>query len=125
MINRILIMTAIMLGLIMITAPIAWMLQGRMGLAAAGLAAAICLIAGITGMLVGEALRSSNLIITQSLVPMLIRMGIALGVCMVISLRRGPLFQAGFVYYLLLFYLISLGPDTALLVRGLRASEAD
>jgi hypothetical protein len=123
--RRILIFTGIMFGLAVIVAPLAWMFSGSMGVAASTLAAAICLIGGIVGMSVAAWPNASTQVITQSLVPMMIRMGIALGACMAISLRRGPLFQSGFVYYLLLFYLLSLGPETALMLRGLKATGSD
>jgi hypothetical protein len=45
---------------------------------------------------------------------MLLRMVVPLSFCLVIATGRGPLAEAGCVYYILIFYLVTLAVDTVL-----------
>jgi len=47
---------------------------------------------------------------------MLIRMGIPLAAALLVFLRGGPLADAGFLYYLVLFYPVTLTAETFLLL---------
>ena len=52
--------------------------------------------------------------IANVLVGMMLRMGMPLGVALAVHLRGGLLAGGGFLYYLLLFYPVTLGVETAL-----------
>ena len=54
------------------------------------------------------------------LLGMFARMGIPLLVCIIVYLRGGRLAEAGFVYYLLVFYFVTLVVETVLLVGNAR-----
>ena len=52
------------------------------------------------------------------LVGMLVRMGIPLGAALLVVFRGGPLADAGFLYYLVVFYLVTLTVETFLALGG-------
>ena len=58
----------------------------------------------------------------RSLLGMFPRMGIPLAVCMVVYLQGGRLAEAGFVYYILVFYFVTLVVETVLLVGEAQAA---
>jgi len=45
-------------------------------------------------------------------------MGVALAAVLVVQLGGGPLAEAGFVYYLLMFYSVTLAAETVAVVRA-------
>jgi hypothetical protein len=51
------------------------------------------------------------------LVAMSLRMGVALAAALFVQLSGGPLVDAGFVYYLLMSYLVTLAVETTVALR--------
>lgn len=45
-------------------------------------------------------------------------MGVALAAALTVQLVGGPLAEAGFVYYLLMFYSVTLAAETVVMVRA-------
>jgi hypothetical protein len=85
---------------------------GADAVAAATLAAFLCWTGGTSALVLGGMLRGPQLALYALLTGLFVRMGIPLAFGFAIQLRGGPLVEVGFIYYLLIFYLISLAVET-------------
>ncbi len=103
--------------------PISFHLAGSSGLLASALAAGLCALCYALAALVGSVLDEPDQLIARVLLSMLIRMGVPLAFCFVLYFRPGPLTQAGFVYYLLAFYMAGLLVDTLFSVVQLNRTK--
>ncbi|HZZ27180.1 MAG TPA: hypothetical protein VFE46_04165, partial [Pirellulales bacterium] len=72
--------------------------------------------ASAMGMLFGEFIHGPNAALTKLLFGMVIRMVVPLAACLMVLLAQSRLASAGFVFYVLLFYLTALPIDTTLAV---------
>ena len=119
-----LIATAIGLGSLL-AAAVAYSLHGFDGAAAAIVAGIICLVAGILGLLTTVVIPASgpNGVLNQALCGMLIRMGLPLGVFMLIWIQRSPLLDSGFASSLIFIYLCALFAETFLMCAQLVATQ--
>ena len=97
--------------------PLAFHFSGESGLTAVGVAAICCGLGAIGGRCVNSCFRKRESLIQRVLGGMLVRMGIPLGAALSVQLHGGPLAEAGFVYYVLVFYILTLGVETGLWVR--------
>ena len=89
----------------------------RVGLAAAALASGCCCVGALGAIGVAFWLRGPRHLLALVLVGMGVRMGVALAAALIVQLGGGPLVDAGFVYYLLMFYLVTLAVETTAAVR--------
>lgn len=103
-----------MVGLLWLLAVVGWGLSGWPGVAAVAVAGGICWASGSVALLASHACRQPDHFLLGVLLGMLTRMGVPLAFGLVIHLRRGPLTEAGFLYYLLVFYLCVLAVETVL-----------
>ncbi len=118
----------VVLGLYALVAPVAgFFCGGPAGIWAAAAAALLCLAGAGLALVVSHALREPNHALYGMLLGMAARMGIPLGFGLVCHLQGGALAEAGLLYYLLVFYPVTLGVETALsLPRNERpASSSD
>jgi hypothetical protein len=97
--------------------PVAYWLSGKSGLAAAALASGCCCVGALGALGVALWLRGPRYLLASVLVGMGVRMGVALGAALIVQLGGGPLVDVGFVYYLLMFYLVTLAVETTAVVR--------
>lgn len=108
----------VVLAGLVVVAPLAWLVAGPFSVVAAAVAAACCgfgaALGTFLGMVVGLAARGPGRAAYEFLAGMLFRMGIPLGAATAIHLAGGPLADAGLLYYLLLFYPVTLAVETAL-----------
>ncbi len=104
-------------------APVAWRLGGAAGVAAATLAASLCLAGAVLALLAGHRLREPRQAGTALLAAMAARTGIPLAAALVIHLRGGLLADAGLLYYLLVFYPVTLTAETLLSLPPSRAGH--
>jgi hypothetical protein len=108
----------VVLAVYALVAPVAWRLSGPMGLAAAGVAAACCWFGALSGSLValvvGRLVQEQARVSYEFLSGMLLRMGIPLVVALGFHFSHGLLASAGLLYYLLVFYPVTLAMETAL-----------
>lgn len=88
-----------------------------MGLWAAVIAAAVCLLSLLGASLATRAFAVRNRALTGLLVSMFLRMGIPLAFCLVMQIQKGPLLEAGIVYCVLVFYLVVLAVETCFAMR--------
>ena len=90
----------------------AYWYQGAEGLAAAAAAALVCAAASGVAAMAANRLSAIRQPIGATLFATLIRMAPPLAFCVLVGLQRGPLFDAGAIWYLIGFYMIVLVSDT-------------
>lgn len=87
------------------------------GVMSAAVAMMVCLFAGVISEIAVRLFNDPTQVMYRVLFGMLLRMGIPLGFCMAVHSLGGRLADAGFVYYLLVFYMVTLVVDTLLTLR--------
>ncbi|HVU90002.1 MAG TPA: hypothetical protein VHD36_21905 [Pirellulales bacterium] len=100
----------------LLAAPLIWFLQGSDGLVAAGIAALFCTLSAIGAQLIASLLAGPAYPVHATMLATMLRMAPPLFLCMLVGLRRGPLTEAGIVFYMIGFYLVTLAVDTWLSV---------
>jgi hypothetical protein len=105
------------LAMYVAVAPFAAWHRGPIGLAAAAVAAAFCLLGAEVGLLVARHFRDPERAWQGMLVGMLPRMGIPIALGLLFQLRGGPLAESGLLVYLVVFYPVALGVDALLCLR--------
>ena len=91
-----------------LTAPVAVRLGGSDALAAAALAGGLCLAGAASALLIADRLRGPRGALAAIRLGMILRMGVPLAVGVTIHWHGGPLAQAGLLWYLLVYYPITL-----------------
>lgn len=111
-----LILYAIMAPFFLLFAPAA-------GFIAAGVAAGLCMASAILSLWVHHVFRDPKSASTGILLGMAVNLGIPFGFGIAIHLHGGLLSQAGFLYYLLFFYLLTLAFKTFLALPSQRQTS--
>ncbi len=112
---RIMFLAVAVLAIAAVILPLAWVISGNQGGVIAGAAAAgVCLLAASIALGVSEPLRRPQDVLALVLVGMMIRMGIPLAAALIVVFRGGPLADAGFLYYVVVFYAVTLVAETFL-----------
>ena len=101
-------------------APLAYALGGGTGLLASAIAAVVCLLAGAGALVVGNLFPGPQSVAIGALAGMLVRMAAPLLFVVIVYSQGGPLVEAGLVFYLLAYYLITLAAETWMSVRLLK-----
>ena len=107
-------LTGVVAVLYAAVAPVAWHLRGAAGLSAAAVAAAVCWAGATLALVASHLMRGANAALYGLLFGMALRMGVPMIAALVVYVRRGTLADAGVLYYLLVFYPLTLGVETAL-----------
>lgn len=95
--------------------PFGWLISGnRMGLFAGAAAGGVCLLAAWTALFLSSPLRMPQYVLSLVLVGMMVRMGIPLAAALTVHFLGGPLANAGFLRYLVVFYPIMLAAEAFL-----------
>jgi hypothetical protein len=111
---RLAVLSVVVLIAYALTAPAAVRLDGSLGLAAAAVAAGLCLLGAAAALAIADRLRRSGEILAALWLGTALRIGVPFVAGMAIHLRGGPLAQAGLLWYLLGFYLVALATGTIL-----------
>jgi hypothetical protein len=111
---RLMVLGIVVLAVYALAAPVAICLSGFIALAAAALAAGLCLTGAAAALLVADRLRGPGGALAALWLGMALRMGVPFGAGVTIHLHGGPLAQAGLLWYLLVFYPITLVVGTVL-----------
>ncbi len=111
-----LILAGVMLVAAIPLGTIGFLTGGRPGLTCAAIAGVVCLASGVAALWLAGGFGEPQAVSAQVLAGMLPRMGIPLAVCMVVYFQGGMLVESGFVYYILIFYFVTLATDTVLLL---------
>lgn len=117
---------ALTLALLLLYAAVAWVAYrsvGTVGMIAAGVAATICLVPAWAALAISTIFQGPRHALPGLLLAMLVRTGGPLLFALLI-LRKGPLADAGAVYYLVVFYLAALGFETWLSLPVAGATDA-
>ena len=102
-----------------IVIPVAYWWADVAGAWAAAAAWATCFISGLLAYWLAQRFNDPQKVLYQVLSGTLVRMSIPLAACLGVHLYGGTLAEAGFVYYILAFYFVTLAVDTALVARSL------
>jgi hypothetical protein len=94
--------------------PFLWFYGSSWSFAAAGTAAGLCTISALLSFCVHFIYKDTKISLTPLLLGMAFNMGIPLIFGTIIHLRGGPLSTSGFIYYLVLFYIMTLALKTFL-----------
>jgi hypothetical protein len=97
-----------------LAAPLAVRLGGSPGVAAAAVAAMLCLLGAAAALTIADRLRRSGEMLAALWLGTALRIGIPLVVGLAIHLHGGLLAQAGLLWYLVGFYLVVLTAGTIL-----------
>lgn len=97
-----------------LVAPVAWLISGRVGLLAAAVAAGLCVVAALVALLVNFFFHGPALALHSMVAGMMLRMGIPLAVGMVLHQKVELLATHGMLYYMVVFYFISLATEVVL-----------
>ncbi len=97
-----------------LVAPVALYCSGSGGLRAAAAAGAVCLAGAMAALIVSHLLRGPKSVWYGLLLGMFLRTGIPLGAGVVMVLSGGTLAEDGVLFYLLMFYPVSLALEAAL-----------
>jgi hypothetical protein len=95
-----------------VVAPVALYLSGGIGLASAAIAASLCLAGAVVALVAARLFHGSSGALAGMLLGMAARMVIPLGGGFACHVQGGPLAEAGLLYYLLVFYPITLALET-------------
>lgn len=106
-----------------VLAPVAVCCNGPAGLWAAAAAGAFCLGGAALALVASYLLCGPKYALHGLLVAMAARMGIPLSLGLACQLYGGVLAEAGLLYYLMVFYPVTLGVETALSLPQLRPCE--
>lgn len=103
--------------------PLAYRSAGLAGVAAAAIAAGACLAGAMSAAVISGWFRNPEHALYEVLFGLMFRMAVPLALCMVVMLRGGRLVEAGFPYYVLIFYLATLAISTAMSLPGGKIRE--
>jgi len=95
-------------ALYLLVVPVAWYYCGPIAAVSAAVAGVCCLVSAILALVSGEPFRAKQQLLHAMLVGMAFRMGLPLGIGLAIYAYAAPLVEAGFVYYLLIFFELTL-----------------
>ncbi len=112
-------LTIVAAALVLIS-PLAWLAYGPAGVFAATVAAALCSATSLTSLAFAHS-QAEGQVLVRVLVGMALRMSVPLLVCVVIALRFDIRSFAGFVYFLLVFYLVTLATETWMSLQRVKA----
>lgn len=116
-------LAAVWLGSALIVVPGAWAVGPR-GAATSALGAwALCVASGVLARWLACRSGDPRQLLVGVLATIAARTGIPLGICLAVYYRPGVWAEAGFVYYLLIFYFLTLAVETSLLVASVTAAE--
>ena len=97
-----------------IVIPVAYWRAAFAGVWAATIAWTICILSGLLALWLIQRFNGPDKVVKQVLSGTLVRMSLPLAAVLVVHLYGGTLAEAGFVYYILAFYLITLAVETML-----------
>ena len=105
-------LAALVLSVYALVAPVAGLLDRIGGILAATAAAGLCLLGAVLALAVTHCFRDPKYLGQAFVAGMLPRMGIPAGGAIVLQLLGGLLAEGGVLYYLLVFYSITLAAET-------------
>lgn len=111
LLRGLLVLFGALLGAAAIALPVAFQLSRFDGLAAASIAWVVCLVSGGAAQFLGGLFARPQEALFRVLFGMGLRMGVPLVVCLIVQLNVALLAEAGFVFYLMAFYFVTLAVE--------------
>ena len=111
---RIAILTAVEVLALAVSLTPSWLIGGQFGMLAATIAAVSCLVGGALALAISSLFHDPNQAFAGVLLGMLFGMGVPLVVAMACHLGGGELSRSGVMFYLLIFFPITLTVKTVL-----------
>src|SRR6185369_3805902 len=96
----------------LLLAPLAYTISGPMGLAAAAVGAGLCVFGAELALAIAACFRGPAAAMYGMMLGMLVRMTIPLILGVTLQLKSSVLAEAGMVFYLLAFYMVTLAVET-------------
>jgi hypothetical protein len=116
-------LVAVVLCVFGVVGPIAGWLNSGLGVAAAAIAAGLCLAGAGIALAAASALRSPDRVLVGALIGMIARMIIPLGFGMGIHFFYPPLADAGLLVYVLVFYPLTLAVEVSLTLPNAKSAK--
>ncbi|MCR4415843.1 MAG: hypothetical protein NUV77_25800 [Thermoguttaceae bacterium] len=120
---RIAVLSAVTAGVLAASILVAWAISGFPGVVAATLAALACWLGASAAMVAGERYRAPRMAVAGFFAGMVFRIGVPLGLVFFARLGGGALFDLGLLYYLLVFYAVTLAVEIAMSLPKGSASD--
>lgn len=111
---RLAVLAAVMLAAYCLAVPAVAGLGGIRAMQAAGVAAGLCLAGAAAAMLIANRLRGTHAMLASVWLGMILRLGVPLTAGAIIHFHGGPLAQVGLLWYVVVFYPITLIVGTLL-----------
>ncbi len=108
-----------------IAIPVSYWRSDLPGVYASAAAWTICFFSGVLALWLIQRFNGPNAVVHQVVSSTLARTSIPLAACLVVHVYGGTLADAGFVYYILAFYLITLAVETMLATARLAATPTE
>lgn len=121
---RLAIVVAPLLLLAIVVVPIGYLISGPSGFAACSIAFVACLAGGLLSSALGMFFKGPGAALQELLIGMLFRMGVPLGIALLVITRFPALQDAGFVFYLVPFFLVGLAMHASVAVAELQAQQS-
>jgi hypothetical protein len=115
--------SALVSGLWIVVAPVAYEISGSIGPMAAALGAGVCLFGALVGLAIGAAFPGPSGVLQRMLFAMLARTVVPLLVGVALHFKSSELATAGMIYYLLIFYMATLAIETTMLLAQVSRSH--
>ncbi len=115
--------SALVVGLWLLMAPVAYQISGAAGPRAAAVGAGACLLGGWLALLVAAPFPGPSGVMHRMLLGMMARTMVPLLLGVILHLKVPSLAASGMIFYLLIFYLATLVFDTALLLAQVADSQ--
>jgi hypothetical protein len=115
--------SALVFGLWLLIAPVAYQISGAVGPRAAAAGAGVCLLGGWLALVIAALFPGPSGAMHRMLFSMLARTMVPLLLGVVLHLKAPSMAAAGMIFYLLIFYLATLVFDTALLLAQVADSQ--
>ncbi|MBL8828948.1 MAG: hypothetical protein JNM18_18350 [Planctomycetaceae bacterium] len=107
----------------LVCAAVAFELFAWPGVVAASVAAVVSAVCGAVSQAIADRLQAGGQALTAMGVSMALRMGVPLSLGLFWQMRGSPLAEAGVLYYLLVYYLMTLAIETLLAVDQLWTAD--
>lgn len=108
--------TGALVAVWIVVAPVASWVAGPAGLAAAGVGAGVCWLGAVFALALSALFHGPSAFMPRLLVGMLARTMFPLMLGTLLHMQVPALAEAGMIYYLLVFYMVSLALETAMLL---------
>ncbi len=120
---RIAVLSAVTAGVLAASILAAWAVSGVPGVVAATSAALACWLGACAALVAGERFRAPRMAIMGFFAGMVFRIGAPLGLVLYARLSGGALLDFGLLYYLLVFYAVTLAVEIAVSLPKGSASD--